>query len=262
MRLSAREFRELERQARLMARHNPTVYLAEAMEALRHTDDPVDVLVLLVAMWNAARDKQRGGLNAVGCWLEQRLLRVPSPPMAQLVLELGWLRRMVRQAPAADAGERTASTSACYRPRRQRPDFGSHLDSVRTRWQQTANETRPGARVDSPATVAPRELPPVFAAQLVDLPAARKAWKKQRERARKGRPAKDRSLAIAPVDGQLAALASDIECSLLRTEGMSELFERMAASGGKQLAFLVRVQDLESGSDKRRLALRILFEDS
>lgn len=230
---------------------NHKSYLAEALQCVLETKDPVSALRLLMGLWGppyAYREKQQPALNDVGKWLEGRLLRDPPASYEVIALELGWLRRFA----AIAARRRDSHTPAAKRssgtrlPKPQRA-FGAQVAEIEKRRAAAVAKRGATARVDPPPPPPPPppdRLPAVFAAQFVDFPDAREARKTARKRAKSGKPAKDRLLAVRPVDPQLIPLATGLVCSILETAGIDAPFE------ANQWTFYVTAFD-ELGEGKR-----------
>lgn len=263
--LSGNDMRRLEQDARRMASDNARAYLADTLECIRETGDPVAALELLRATWlRESRVQQRQALEKVGNWLAQQHARRRDIETERLVTEIGWLRRMCTYLrPDPEAGEHRPRGHAHHRARRG-PEFGEYLDRVlerRRRGLERVKKIVPDKSASQPAAVvarAPTSLPARVEVRLVTLPEARAAWKKARERQKKGKAPKDRLLAVQPIDAELRPLARDIHCSLLHTQCMDELFARTAANHGHDPSFWITVAELEQRDDTR-VAPRIEF---
>ncbi|GAB4520732.1 MAG: hypothetical protein Tsb0020_39340 [Haliangiales bacterium] len=260
------------------ASSNSRSFLAEAANCLRQTGDPLAPLELLVAMLgspHASSDTQKPALRAIGTWLDRRLTREPDIPCARLAWELGWLQRLVsinakfKQNASIDQ-RRQGPQGHRRHSRRQRRDqdeapFGRFIPQLRKRRREllagaSADHERKAADT---AAATPTTLPDPCLAQLADIKTARAAWKRANDRKKRGKPAKDKLLAIHPVieadpDTQPAyrALAEDIRLSLLNTEGVKTLFDRTEAAGGKLMPFWIADADLEHQGE-HRVAKRI-----
>lgn len=268
--LTAADFSRLKTDAAQPGMTDAKPYLAEAMESLRQTGDPVDTLALLHALWgtgHASRPGQKPALDAVGAWLERRLQREPGIPVERLRLELGWLRRMVlvqnerRRTAPSDPGSRRPGAPSAAAP--ARPRFGLKLDDLRrqrARALQSARAVRapsalaPGAaRMEAPP---PTELPDLIEVTFADIGDVRQARKKARERSKDGKPPKDRLLALRAVDGALARLAANLACSLLDTVGLDAVFAEMDRRSGVSPTFHVHRNHLTE-RDGKRIAQRL-----
>lgn len=252
MGLDRRAFGRLRDAASGFTTKNHAGYLAEALQCVRETCDPIAALKLLAAMWGssyAGRDDQMHALNDVGRWLEARLYRDPHVSAEAVALDLGWLRRLARIA-----------TAACGSAERARQGHSARL--VRTfgdrervrRLEERRHEVRPALHPRrAPQSAAPPDpprpdrLPAMFEAEFVDFPAARDARRTARERAKRGKPAKDRLLAVRPTDARLHPLAVGLVCSVLHTEGIEAVFEASQRKGGAACTFFVIAMEAREG---------------
>ncbi len=268
--LTTADIRRLETDAAQPGMTDAKPYLAEAMESLRQTGDPVDTLTLLLAFWGtgyASRPGQKPALDAVGSWLERRLQREPGIPVERLRLELGWLRRMVlvqnerRRTATSNQGSRRAGAPSPAVP--ARPRFGLKLDELRrqrTRALQTARAVQapaapaPSAKRTEPPP--PTELPDLVEVTFADIADMRQTRKRARERSKAKKPPKDRLLAVRAVDGALARLAANLACSLLDTAGLDAVFAEMDRRSGVSPTFYVHRSHLVE-RDGKRIAQRI-----
>lgn len=236
MRLQRDDFLRLSGDAADPDLHEAKTYLSQALESLRHHEDPIDALALLRTLRGtayASRGKQEQALDAVGRWLEQRLQREPGVASARLRLELGWLRRMIMARRAEDraagggegAGRQAGRDGARGAGRGQRRPggggFGEDIDALRRRraraLQVTEARPEPVARKQRPdpvAPVAPATLPAVVAVFFADIEAVREARRKQKEREKKLQK-KAKQAAKQQKDAQQAPPAGAVKDRLL-----------------------------------------------
>lgn len=237
---------------------NHVTYLAEALQCIRDTEDPVGALRLLHAMWGSAfasRDDQRAALHDIGMWLEARLYREPAATPGAIAMELGWLRRFANSASASRESEHARRPDR----REDRPtlQFGKRIDRIKERRNEAAKaaaavaDDHTRAPAPLPAPPPPTQLPHLFQVELVDFMDARKARQTARERARNGRPAKERWLPLRPVDPRLRPLATGLVCGVHSTEGFDALFEAdqqtfyvtaLEERDGKKVAITIALQ--------------------
>jgi len=299
MRLQGKDFDRLARDVRQQpALLEAKSYLAQASESLRQSSNPIDTLVLLHALRGtgyARRSDQQEALDAVGCWLEQRIRRELVISSERLGLELGWLRRMTiaqrkeeEVARKAHTGEqRRVQDRANHDPRMRNraqdrksngPAFGQDLNRLRSDRErallaaQQQSEPTPRNR-HSQIPAAPTELPEAFEVFFTDMQDVHKARRKLKDKTsgrgkkrskageqvepqKEAKPLKDRLCALRPVNASLARLAAGLVCSLLNTEGMDELFGATDANGGRPPAFYVRRGELAE-RDGKRVAQRV-----
>jgi hypothetical protein len=296
MRPRGRDFDALTAAARRLASDSARGYLADAFGCLRDTGDPMAALELLCAMWGtgyAKRGQQEGALADVGQWLGERLQREPAISVERLAWELGWLRRMCTYLRAEDErsseggkrgperrnergglggrgnhgyGGRPGHTRAHSRPGERAQTlsdapFARYLQALQRRRQIQISAGRRHTVIQTPSPpAAPTTLPAELQVQLADLADARARWNRLREREKKGKPGKDALILVVPVAEEYRALAGGICCSLMHTEGMGELFARIAARGGRDRPFRVVVAELDI-RDGKRVASRILPAD-
>jgi hypothetical protein len=233
MALTGKELKQLESEAREMVTDGDRGYLADALEHLRDTGDPIEALRLLRSMWgsgHAKRVDQKHALNRVGRWLENRLTREPGVAVARLALELGWLRRMAtyQNSRRQVREQRESKGKAESKPRSQgpgstvvNPGFGdqAHIKQLVQRRERAIALSRkqvetvaaPVSVAAEPARKVPERLPDELDMQLALASDALQAWKTARERQKKGKPAKDRKLAIVPVVAELQGMARGTE---------------------------------------------------
>lgn len=241
------------------ATKNHRSYLAEALQCMRETEDPVAALRLLHAMWGSSyadRDFQKAALNDIGKWLEERLSREPAVTHGAIATELGWLRRLSQIADAAREDEHE-------RPPGRRGDtpsllFGKRIVRIEERRAEAAASARPRSRpiVPEPASVPPppTHLPPVFQVEFVDFADARKARQTARDREKRGKSPKERYLDLRPVDPRLVPLAAGLVCSTQATEGFDAPFEESQRNAGAVCSFYVTALEERDG---RRFARAI-----
>lgn len=261
----AETLRALESTARKMGSDVHVSYLNELAGALRaqEGDVVVDALRLLAAMKGsgyAPRRNQLAAINDVGAWCEARVLREPAIAADQLAFEVGWLKRLAKyyresgevapMRPSGQAAEvrfgarvdeieqarRRANDSASRRPTRKADR------TSRGEMRLSSGEPRPRSEpsgVPEPPRPALTELPAEFLARFDKFSEARDAWKHHKDRRKRNRPLNDRALPIHPVDERLAHLAKGFVVSTIRTEGVDEYFERVAANAGSELLFRV-----------------------
>jgi hypothetical protein len=114
---------------------------------------------------------------------------------------------------------------------------------------------RPG-RAGPSGPARPEHLPDSFEACFTSWQDAIHAFKNARKRRKQQKPPKDLLLAVRPVKPELQALATDIVCSMLNTQGMDELQDRAVEGTGDLPGFSISVADLAAHQGKR-LAARI-----
>lgn len=127
MTIDRKSLERLEKDAGSFDSKNHQGYLAQALECVRETQDPVEALILLEKMFGSSfggRPNERKALNDVGKWLEARLAQEPPASAERIALELGWLRRMavVVEAEATKAQKDAVVGS--------RIAFGSKIPSI------------------------------------------------------------------------------------------------------------------------------------
>lgn len=232
-----RTLKDLQEAARSFNTKNHSSYLAEALQILRDTADPLAALKLLCAMWGspfASRVEQREALNEVGLWLEDRIYREPDADPDVITWELGWLRRFVHIAIASSEKDHRPELRRSEQGRQETPpiqEFGGRINGIEKRRTEAAEAQRllPIARAVQPPlpppTPLPTQLPRMFQAGFVDFVDARQARQTARKRAKSGKPAKERWLDLRPVDPRLEPLAAGLVCSVHSTKGFDELFE-------------------------------------
>jgi hypothetical protein len=294
MRPRGRDFEALTTAARKLASNNARSYLSDALGSLRDSGDPLAALELLCAMWGtgyAPRGQQEDALAEVGQWLGERLQREPEISVERLAWELGWLRRMCTyrraeqeragRADGQDRGPRNARGGVGGRgdhrhggrPRQgqlgdrdrkvSEAPFARYLQMLQRRREIAASAPRTEKAVVRQPSIEPERpttLPAELEVRLADLADARMRWNRHREREKRGKPVKDGLIPVVPVAGEYRELAAGICCSLVHTEGMADLFARIAARGGRDLPFRVLVAELQS-RDGKRVASRIELAD-
>lgn len=260
MGLSNADFVRLRAAAAGFGTRNHEHYIAEALQCLRTTSDPVEVLVLLRTMWGssyAARNEQKIALNDVGKWLETELRGAPGQSTDELALLLGWLRRLsiAARAERRPPGGRESHAHARGPKRDLKREFGDSLERLRSRRRDTTEAAV--AKVVRPAApLPPTELPARFAARFLDFISAREQRKIAKHRAKRGKPPKDTILRLVPTDEALMPLSAYLCCSMLQTQGMEELFLAIEENNNIPIPFFVNgVADL----DDKKLAQGILL---
>lgn len=243
MGLNGADFERLRVSAASFGSKNHTHYLAEAMQCMRVTGDPVEALALLRAMWSspyAGRNDMKLALNDVGKWLEQQLGRDPKLTAEAVALQLGWLRRLAMFAMEERRGADVPSGRSQGGPNSRAPDreFGDRIEGIRKRRVDAANAQL--AELSRPVPPPPPQcLPDVFAARFRDFLAAREARKTAKDRVKKGKPPKDTLIDLLPVDERFIPLALGLRCSTLRTEGFDILFQEVEKRNNAPVPFYV-----------------------
>lgn len=261
MSLSKADFERLRSVAGSFGSKNHGHYLAEVMQCIRTTGDPVEALVLLRAMWAspyASRPEQKVALNDVGKWLEQLLGRDPKQTAETVSLQVGWLRRLTFFATAEQHGQNAAThRSSAGQPRDVERAFGDRIDGIRRRRQESVKADGEEAR--RPATPPPpQELPLFVAVRFRDFLAARDVRKKAKERAKKGKPANEILLDLVPIDERLAPLSVGLCCSTAQTDGFDALFLESEKRNNVPVPFFVT--DITT-IDGKRMAKKIALTE-
>ena len=266
MSLTAQDMQRLEHAAREIVRGGVT-YIADALRCLLDTRDPIDALTLLRALWgssHAKRDQPKAGLDDVGQWLEQRIRNDIDISAERLALELGWLQRLVtvHGAPNADRDDHDRRPSR--RAEISTAPFGAHIELLRARREAAlaraagvdpvASRGEESARAALPPPPPPRRehLPDVFEVRFANWQVALEAFKHARKRLKEGKSLKHRSIDVTPVEVDLQPLATDLACSLLHTDGMTQLLDQP----GDLPTFWIATADLTM-RDGKRIASRI-----
>jgi hypothetical protein len=258
MRLTARDMKRLDNDARAIETRGALTYLADAQRCLLDTRDPIEALALLRALWrssHAKRDKQKDALAAAGNWLEGRIRREFGVSPDRLSVEIGWLQRLVMVCgfPDDDSDDdRSPSRSNAEAP------FGAHIDIFRRKRKAAlAAAKTAGSREEpgpTPEPPPPTQLPEVFEVCFTSWQAALKAFKTARKRCKDGKPPRDSLLDVIPVATELRHLADNLACSLLHTDGMAELVDHK----GDLPNFWIAASDL-APRDGKRIPSRISF---
>ncbi|MDI3290984.1 hypothetical protein [Polyangium sp. 15x6] len=138
-------------------------YLSEALQTTRASNDPVEALALLKAMWGTAYAKtpdEKNSLNDVGLWLERRLRETPGVDAQRIALELAWARRIARIAEAQASAERKGAERDGHGDRKHGgpPDrsrkevlFGAQIEVISRRRAEVL-AARPAGIAPMPAT--------------------------------------------------------------------------------------------------------------
>jgi hypothetical protein len=216
--------RQLQAAARSFNTKNHVSYLAEALQCLRETEDPVAALRLLHAMCGspfASRADQRAALHDIGFWIEARLYREPAAGHDAIAWELGWLRRFAHSASTTSEESKPRDSSLPL-------EFGRRIARIEKRRAEEAAAQRQlllASAAPPPEPPPPTHLPPVFQASFVDFGDARQARQTARKRAKSGKPAKERWLELRPVDPRLQQLAAGLVCGVQSTEGFDALLD-------------------------------------
>lgn len=267
MSLHAQDMQRLERHAREIATRASLTYLADALRCLCDTRDPIEALALLRALWgssHARRDNQRAALEEAGRWLEERIRREPGISSGRLALELGWLIRLVSVHGTEDDDRGDGDRSSSRHGDPGSAPFGAHIELLRDKRRAalaraaTAESPAPqsGARDRVAPSQVPRPecLPDAFESRFASWQDAHEAFKQARKRRKQNKPLKDRLLDVVPVADELQHLATDLACSMLQTDGMSQLLDRP----GDLPTFWIAVADLTT-RDGKRVPSRISF---
>lgn len=257
MALSKADFERLRGAAGSFGSRNHAHYLAETMQCIRATGEPVEALVLLRAMWAspyASRPDQKVALNDVGKWLEQLLGRDPKQTAETVSLQVGWLRRLTFFATAEQREQNAGShRSQGGPPRDVERAFGNRIDGLRRRREDAAKAERAEQRRPAPPP-PPSELPATFAAKFRDIIAVREVRKTAKDRAKKGKPPKESFIDLIPGEERLIAIAAGLCCSMIQTAGLDGLFQEMEKSNNAPVPFFVTEVITIDG---KRLAKRI-----
>jgi hypothetical protein len=266
MTLTAPEMQRLEREARGITKRSLS-YVADARRCLLDTRDPIAALALLSALWSsvhAARGNQKAGLEEVGQWLADRLLRSIDITPERLALELGWLHRLVTAHGEPDDDRSDGERVGPRRPDGRPAPFAAHLTLLRDKRDAAlaraaasraaaARDAQHDRAVPSPAA-RPEHLPDIFAARFESWQDAREAFKTVRKRRKEKKQPKERLIDVTPVAAELRHLATDLACSLLHTDGMDKLIDH----AGDLPTFWIAVADL-APRDGKRVPSRVSF---
>jgi hypothetical protein len=256
----------LERDAVSMGTLNHGRFLSEAMQALRdpatagdveadEVDAPLRALRLLDALWGSSyadRPEPKAALNEVGAWFERRLLHAPGVKTEELLVELGWLKRLARhheavrreavgfggRGPAAKVTTKVFGKRIAELERRRRAELSGA--KVPARGEQARREV--AAKVPAGPVALPEEVAVTFA----DFGKARGARGAAAARTKKGKEPKEAVLELTAAGGALAG--TQLVCSTTRTAGMVEVFERIRTTPGAQ-DWVAYAGGLERGAD-------------
>jgi len=263
VRLNGSELARLQARTAAFSSASHLRYIAEALQTTSISQDPVEALELLYAMWGTAYAKtphEKKALNDVGAWFERRLLDDPAVDAARIALELAWAARLTRIAEARASFERDSSTNLANRNRSSHtnrsadgPTFGKHIGTIERRRAETLSARQKHLEAQQPGIAKPslsaeRErlevplpttLPSVFEAEFIKFSDARDAFHDAKNREKKNKPPKERFLPIRPVDVRLRPLAEKLTCST-KLEGFKKLFEAISAAGGSERTFFVQ----------------------
>lgn len=89
----------LEKDAEGLNTANHERFMQDAAECLKRGGSPQDALILLERMEKtpfASRPDTSKALSEVSSWLKPRVIQKDPPSAAELIWQLGWLRRMAR----------------------------------------------------------------------------------------------------------------------------------------------------------------------
>ncbi len=259
MALDSKTLMTLESAAKNFSTKNHQSFLAQAMQSIGETQNPVAALELLQMMRGSSfanRGKPEDALNEVGKWLEDRLYREPTIDVHRIELELGWLRRL------SVIAEYNARLGGQFRENREhrsrempRLSFGSRIDAIK---RQRAEAKRAHVEIErrqqAAKPVAPPpliELPDVFQVDFKDIKRARDARHTLRERQKKKKPIHATLIELIPTDARLIGLAANLYCSTTETEGFLLPLERT----GLPQPFYVRSIEARDGKKVARLII-------
>jgi hypothetical protein len=236
-----------------MATANHGRYVSDAILAMRDpafTGDvvadapeaPLRALRLLDAMWgsaHASRPDQREALSDVGVWLERRLAAEPQVGVEILLAEMGWLKRLARHYEAeqeeAEQGQAGRERAGRARIAAVQKGFGQRLGAVERR----RREAFAAARLETPPPIAvpvvpvvraDAPLPEVLVVEFKDFNRAREVRKLAAERVKKKREPKEALLTLVGRAPEAAGV--QLVCSTTRSEGMTEVMERVRQTAG------------------------------
>src|SRR5262249_17520323 len=150
----------------------------------------------------------------------------------RLALELGWLHRLITIHGESDGERGAASPMRRQQPGPRSAPFGADLDQLRNRRNAALARAVAAAPHNGPCDPAPpspdprpERLPDAFEVRFASWEVARDAFKHARNRRKEGKAPKDRLLDVTPVAAELQPLATDLACSVLRTDGMLSLVD-------------------------------------
>jgi hypothetical protein len=243
----------LERDATAMGTPNHGRFLSEAMQALRdpagagdvevdEIEAPLRALRLLDVLWDSSyanRPEPKAALNDVGAWLERRLLHAPGMKAEELLVELGWLKRLARhhealrreavgfggRGPAVKPTTKVFGKRIAELERRRRAELSVKMAPVRG-----VEAERERREADAKVAAAPVVLPEEVAVTFTDFGKARDARVAAAARVKKKREPKEALLDLMAVGGALPG--TRLICSTTQTSGMGEVFERVRMTPG------------------------------
>lgn len=261
MGLAPKDFARLERDASSMGTANHGRYISEAMLAMRDPafaadmDDaieaPLRALRLLDVMWggvHALRPDQRVALNEVGVWLETRLARDPQISVRQVLMELGWLKRLARHHQAMQEDNRRPGFAMPGRG--DKKTFGKRLGEIerRRREAETARvevSARQAVMAEAMKPKGPAPLPPTLVVHFEDFTRVREVRKAAADREKKKKEPKEVLLSLVGRDDTTAGMK--LVCSTTRTAGMAEVMERVRTTAGAPDWFMVASEMVRDG---------------
>jgi hypothetical protein len=176
--------------------------------------------------------------------MQRRLAGDPGVEVEVLLAEMGWLKRLARhyEGEREETEQKEAETAKAPRERAGRPrvaavqkGFGQRLGQIERKRREAFAAGRlvttpPIAVPAAPAVRAEQPLPEVLLVEFKDFNRAREVRKVAAERARKKREPKEALLSL--VGRAPAAVAVQLVCSTVRTEGMTEVMERVRQTAG------------------------------
>lgn len=251
----------LGRDASGMGTSNHIRFLSEAMQALRdpaavgdreadELEAPIRALRLLEVMWGSSyadRPDPKAALNDVGLWLERWLLGEPAISVEDLLVDLGWMKRLAKHH---EAVKQEAGFSKSRPGPQKNPvlSFGKRIREIERRRAEAIERKRrldegvggsaPGS-VKGAAPVAGAEkqpesvvvtLPEELAVVFAEFNEAREVRKRVEKRAAAKKEPKESILVLKAVDKALQGFR--FECSTTRTAGMAEVFELVRTTSG------------------------------
>lgn len=178
-------------------------------------------------------------LNDVGKWLEQSLRHYSTERSADLLTELGWLKRTCRYHAALNRAK-DRFNQVPDRSVKLRREFGDDLDSLREKRRKVQEcQERKVRRQAEEAAAKPKRLPDRFEVVFEDFGQARQAYQNAKKRMKKGKATKPARLMVLPVDDGLKPLAEGLACITTETEGFIAYFEFVEQQGGGQCPMFV-----------------------
>lgn len=254
MTLTSEEMLRLERDSEAFAPGHVR-HLEQARSLVRTTQSALELLEVLLRLWDQSNQNDKVRINHVGRWVERRLREDSEIDASRLDLELGWLKRISKTRPAMNE-------PALARGDDPPLEFGQYLASLRASRRREEAKRKLAEQQRKEVVTRPHPLPSRFRARFKEIKQLQKVGAIVRKRIKSGKTVKETLLELVPLSDGLREAHGGLVCSTTRTEGFLEVYRAGVerASGGQ--IFFLATDVGPPDEEGKRLVARLELEEN